>query len=79
MQYFPGTLTGLLIYVPFFIMLLWIAYRDEYVTRNTAIGVVAFGFTLMTLFEVPGLNSIVLFGAAGFVVVANIYYYIKNK
>ena len=79
MKYCPGMVTGLLIYVPFFIMLLWIAYRDEYVNRNTAIGVVALGFTLMTLFEIRGVQSIVLFGSAGVVVVANIYYYIKNK
>ena len=78
-RYCPGVVTGLLIYVPFFGLIMWIAYRDEYITKRSAVLIILLGATLMTLFEIRGLQLIILIVSPTVVVVANIIDYFKTK
>ncbi|MFX1275316.1 MAG: HXXEE domain-containing protein [Promethearchaeota archaeon] len=79
MEYCPGVVTGFALYVPYVSILLWIAYKDEFITKTTAILIVLLGFTLMFLFELPGLQIATLVISVIIVVATNIIYYFKSK
>jgi len=77
--YCPGLITGLVLYIPYNLILVWMAYREEYITKT--MGIIAFliGAILMTLFEIEGLNRIVLFGWPTIVIIITIIYYFRTS
>ncbi|NHI93218.1 MAG: HXXEE domain-containing protein [Candidatus Lokiarchaeota archaeon] len=62
LDFCPGVITGFALYIPFVSILWWIAYKDEYVTKQSLAVIIVLGAVLMALFEVPFLNVVILFG-----------------
>ncbi|MFX1237819.1 MAG: HXXEE domain-containing protein [Promethearchaeota archaeon] len=77
--YCPGIVSGFALYIPFVLILSWKAYREEYITKTTAIILYIIGAILMTLFEVEGLNIVVLFGWEAIYITSTIIYYLRNS
>lgn len=78
-EYCPGVVTGFALYIPFVSLLLWIAYREEFITKTSAILIIILGAILMTLFEMESLRLLVFPICLMVVVVSNIFYERKTK
>jgi len=78
-EYCPGVVTGFILYIPFVSILLWIAYREEYISKSSAILIIVLGGILMTLFEIESIRLFVFPISLIVVVVSNIIYERKIK
>ncbi|MFX1376428.1 MAG: HXXEE domain-containing protein [Promethearchaeota archaeon] len=78
-EYCPGVVTGFVIYVPFVSILLWIAYREEYITKTSVALILLLGAILMSLFEIEDFQILVLIISPTVVILTNIIYYFKTQ
>ncbi|UCD01927.1 MAG: HXXEE domain-containing protein [Promethearchaeota archaeon] len=78
-EYCPGLITGIVLYIPFNICLVWIAYKEEYITKTSGVVLFVLGATLMILFSIEGLAVLVLFGSLITAIIIVLLYYIKTR
>ncbi len=78
-EYCPGLITGLILYIPYALILVRMGYREEYITKTTGIIIFIIGAILMTLFEIEGLNIITLFGWPTIATITAIIYYFRTS
>lgn len=78
-EYCPGVVTGFVLYVPFVSILLWIAYREEYISKFSAVLIIILGAILMTLFEIENLQLLVFPISFIVIILSNIIYERKIK
>ncbi|MFX1275315.1 MAG: HXXEE domain-containing protein [Promethearchaeota archaeon] len=78
-DYFPGVITGLVFNVPYVFFLLWIAYKEKYITQTSGAIIIALGAILMLLFEIEGARLIILFSIPISAVITNFVYLFNTK